>query len=61
MLNFTDEGKYVMIKDGWTLGKGHALLVFWCFLAGFSEKLVPDLLSKAEERAKENGSEHSDP
>ena len=59
MLNFTDEGEYIMIKDGWTLGKGHALLVFWCFLAGFSEKLVPDLLSKAEERAKEKGGEHS--
>lgn len=57
MLNFTDEGEYMMIKDGWTIGKGHALLVFWCFLAGFSEKLVPDLLSKAEDHAKEKASE----
>jgi hypothetical protein len=24
------------------------LLVIWCFLAGFSEKLVPGLLAKAE-------------
>ncbi len=28
-----------------------ALLIFWCFLAGFSEKFVPNLLAKAEEKA----------
>ncbi|MDQ6997725.1 MAG: hypothetical protein Q9M17_03335 [Mariprofundus sp.] len=28
--------------------KAHALLVIWCFISGFSEKLVPNLLSKAE-------------
>lgn len=28
--------------------KGYALLVVWCFLSGFSEKLVPDILSKTE-------------
>jgi hypothetical protein len=28
--------------------KGYALLVVWCFLSGFSEKLVPDLLSNTE-------------
>lgn len=28
-----------------------ALLVVWCFLAGFSEKLVPSLLARTEQRA----------
>jgi hypothetical protein len=28
--------------------KSYALLVVWCFLSGFSEKLVPDLLSNTE-------------
>lgn len=31
--------------------KNFALLVIWSFLAGFSEKLVPGLLSKTEEKA----------
>lgn len=31
--------------------KNYALLVVWCFLAGFSEKFVPNLLTKAEEQA----------
>jgi hypothetical protein len=26
-----------------------ALLIIWCFLAGFSEKLLPDILSKSEQ------------
>ena len=32
-------------------GKDLALLIIWCFVAGFSEKLVPSLLEKAEARA----------
>ncbi|WP_089721122.1 hypothetical protein [Candidatus Entotheonella palauensis] len=29
-----------------------ALLIVWCFLSGFSEQLVPNILSKAEEQAR---------
>jgi hypothetical protein len=29
------------------------LLVFWCFLSGFSEKLVPAILSRMESRVVE--------
>jgi hypothetical protein len=28
-----------------------ALLIVWCFVSGFSEKLVPDLISKVEKNA----------
>jgi hypothetical protein len=31
--------------------KGLALLIIWCFIAGFSEKLVPSILEKTEGRA----------
>ncbi|MCP4253861.1 MAG: hypothetical protein GY775_10705 [Candidatus Scalindua sp.] len=30
---------------------GSALLIIWCFLSGFSEKLVPNILSKTEKKA----------
>jgi hypothetical protein len=33
--------------------KAMALLTFWCFLAGYSEKLVPNILSSAEQRLTE--------
>ena len=32
--------------------KNLALLIFWSIVAGFSEKFVPNLLSKAEEKVK---------
>jgi hypothetical protein len=37
-----------------------ALLVVWCFLAGFSERLVPALLAKTEGRANGEPSPESD-
>ncbi len=30
--------------------KSYALLVVWCFISGFSEKLVPDILNKTESK-----------
>ena len=41
-----------------------ALMIVWCFLAGFSERLVPALLAKTEERALSHtpsGSDHFKP
>jgi hypothetical protein len=31
-----------------------ALLIIWCFISGFSEKLVPGILSKTEEQVMSN-------
>lgn len=36
---------------GGGLNKDSALLIVWCFLAGFSEKLVPGLLARTESQA----------
>jgi hypothetical protein len=33
--------------------KALALLMFWCFLAGYSEKLVPSILGSAEQKLTE--------
>ena len=40
--------KEVLIHDG---SISLALLIIWCFLSGFSEKLLPNILSKTEEQA----------
>lgn len=34
--------------DGLLAPSTVALLIIWCFIAGFSEKLVPSLLAKTE-------------
>ena len=40
--------------------KDLALLIIWCFIAGFSEKLVPSILEKAEARAESTASAEPD-
>jgi hypothetical protein len=40
--------------------KGLALLIIWCFIAGFSEKLVPSILEKTEGRAGSTAPAQSD-
>jgi hypothetical protein len=41
---------------GFLGGKDLALLVFWAFLAGFSERLVPSLLARTESRVVDESS-----
>ncbi len=35
-------------------GKEWALLIVWCFIAGFSEKLIPNMLSKTVDQVSLN-------
>ncbi len=42
------------LLEGQTANGELAKLVVWCFLAGFSEKLVPGLLAKTESKVAEN-------
>jgi hypothetical protein len=37
--------------DGLVPNQNWCLLVIWCFLGGFSETLVPNILSKTEQKA----------
>jgi hypothetical protein len=41
-------------KPEYDVWKTWAILIVWCFLAGFSEKLVPSLLAKTEGRLSES-------
>lgn len=38
-------------SDGLVPNQNWCLLVIWCFLGGFSETLVPNILSKTEQKA----------
>jgi hypothetical protein len=38
-------------SDGLVPNQNWCLLVIWCFLAGFSETLVPNILTKTEQKA----------
>ncbi len=49
-LSFDMYGSYVVNDTQWDRNKAHAMLIFWCFLAGFSEKMVPDLLARADKK-----------
>ena len=40
--------------------KDLSLLIVWCFISGFSEQLVPNILSKTEERTKVSSSRFSE-
>lgn len=40
--------------QNWDLKKESAVLIVWCFLAGFSEKFIPGLLAKTEGQAAED-------
>lgn len=54
-LEFDHEGVFNAHEEKWTENKAHAMLVFWCFIAGFSEKMVPELLAKAEKQGENEG------
>lgn len=41
----------ILDTEGVAPRKDLALLIIWCFIAGFSEKLVPSILEKTESRA----------
>jgi hypothetical protein len=54
-LVFDIAGSYADVDNTWSRNKSHAMLVFWCFLAGFSEKMIPELLGKAEQKVADEG------
>lgn len=43
------------------LAKDLALLIVWCFIAGFSERLIPDLLNSTEKKATAGASDRVPP
>ena len=52
-LVFDNAGNFIADSEvPGALNKANGMVTFWAFVAGFSEKLVPDLLSKSEEQAK---------